>query len=339
MAPKDERFQLIQKQYRKKFLLLQKQLEKEYGDISSKLMEKVRRVAFDYAWPDGTFLKSQSNQIKAEIEAINYWFSNEMRDWLDNNISESADIAIQGQDAAAEYHIRSLIQEAAGKNKALLRKAISDGESGILLRAKYGTGLADSIRTAVWKNRWDDGFRLSDRVWKMNQIMNENIKHMVEDCVNNGKSAVNFAKAVEDYLEVPGPAWRTDIRPGLQAGDTITTKTGISYTVKQPRATIKYNALRLARTETNQSYHRAQKMSDKESIVVKGTKWNLSSSHPDYGYYEICEKRADHDEGLGIGVYKAGETPFDHPNGLCWITSVLYEGEELVNELKQKYAS
>lgn len=330
MTSNEERFTLIQKTYRKKFLLLQKQLEKEYSNISSKLMEKIQRVAFDFADRDGMFHKSEIDQINLEIESINYWFSNEIKDWLDKNITDSADIAIRGQDTASEYYIKQLIQEAAGKDKSILRRAISGGD-GILLRAKYGEGLTKSIRKAVWNYRRDDGYKLSDRVWKLNQLMNENLKHMIEDAVNNGKSAVNFAKAVEDYLENPGPAWTTGIKPSV---------TG--------RGSVKYNALRLARTETNQAYHRAQQLSDKESIIVKGTKWNLSASHPYYtspslrykGYPEICDYRAKHDHhGLGPGVYPPGETPFDHPNGLCYLTSVLYEGEELINILRQKYAA
>ena len=329
MPSNEDKYRLIQKQHRKKFLLLQKQLEKEYADISSKLMGKIQKLAFDFADKDGLFKKSDMDQINLEVSSINYWFANEMKDWLDNNITKSADIAIQGQDNAAEYFVKSLIQESAGQDKALLAKALSDGGSGILLRTRYGTGLAKSIRDAVWKKRWDDGFKLSDRVWKMNQLMNDNVKHMVEDCVNQGKSAVNFAKAVEQYLEKPGPAWTTGIKPSI---------TG--------RGSVKFNALRIARTETNQAYQKAQNLSDKNSVIVKGTKWNLSSSHPTVwppssaynGYPEICDYRAKHNHhGLGPGVFPPGKAPSDHPNGLCYLTSELYQGEELVNRIKEKY--
>lgn len=321
MTSNEERFTLIQKTYRKKFLLLQKQLEKEYSNISSKLMEKIQRVAFDFADRDGMFHKSEIDQINLEIESINYWFSNEIKDWLDKNITDSADIAIRGQDTASEYYIKQLIQEAAGKDKSILRRAISGGD-GILLRAKYGEGLTKSIRKAVWNYRWDDGYKLSDRVWKLNQLMNENLKHMIEDAVNNGKSAVNFAKAVENYLDKPGPAWTTAIRPSV---------TG--------RGSIKYNALRLARTETNNAYRKAQQISAEKSDIVKGIKWNLSRSHT--GEHDCeCEKFATQDlYGLGPGVYPPGKIPISHPNCMCYLTDVLYEGEELIRILEKKYAA
>lgn len=316
----EERYELIQKTYRKKFLLLQRQMEKEFSNTSKKLMEKVNRVAFDYAGSDGLFLKSQMDQIKMEIEAISYWFSNEMKDWLDSNIASSADIAIKGQDTATEYYIRSLIQQAAEKEKAILRRAISGGD-GILLRAKFGEGLTKTIRKAVWQKRWADGFTLSERVWQFNHIMNENLHSMIETCVNEGMSAVNFSRAVEQYLELPGPAWTTAIRPSV---------TG--------RGSIKYNALRLARTETNNAYRKAQQLSAEKSDIVKGIKWNLSRSHT--GEHDCeCEKFATQDYGLGPGVYPPGKIPISHPNCMCYLTDVLYEGEELIRILEKKYAA
>lgn len=338
--PKDyqEVFNNIQRKYRKDFLKLEKQLSSDFQKINDKLMRRIQQIAFDYAATDGTIPKANLRQVRTELNALSDWFTNELKNYLDDNIEEAASIAIKGQDTATEYYINSLMEGVSKQDKGLLRKALADGEDGILLRQKYGSGLPQSIREFVWKYRWDDGFRLSDRVWKLNGTMKKNLQTIIEQSVNQGKSAVEFSRAVEDYLDRPGKPWRTDIKPGLQKGDEIKTSDGRVYTVKQPRATVKYNALRLARTETNQAYHKAQKISDKESDVVKGTKWNLSMSHPDYGYYEICEQRADHEEGLGRGVYQAGATPYDHPNGLCWLSSVLKNKDEMISTLKDKYS-
>ena len=333
----DRKYTNIQKQFRKKFLGIQQQLEKNYGDINNRLKKRIMRIAYDYSDSAGNLTTASMNAMQQEIDGLSYWFADEMKDFLDDNIVRSADIAISGQDEAAKYYIKELMRETSGTSRKALRKALTDGKDGILLRVKYGEGLLDNIRDFVWDYRWTDGYKLSDRIWKLQGTMNQQLKSIVEQSVNQGKSAVNFSRAVEDYLEKPGPAWRTDIKPGLQAGDTIQVREGVSYTLKQPRATVKGNALRLARTETNQAYHKAQQISDKESDVVKGTKWNLSGSHPNYGYYEICEKRADHDEGLGKGVYPPGGTPWDHPNGFCYLVSVLKEKDELISTLKNKY--
>jgi len=338
-------FNNIQRKYRKDFLKHIKTMEGDFQKINDKLMRRIQQLSYDYAAADGTIPSSNLNQFKTELNALSDWFTNEMKNFLDDNIEKSAQIAIKGQDTATEYYVKALMEEVQQVDKKLLSQALKDGQNGILLRVKYGQGLPQSIREYIWNFRWDDGLNLSERLWKLDGTMKKNLQTIIEQSVNQGKSAVEFSRAVEDYLDRPGKPWRTDIKPGLEAGDTVKTSDGRTYTIKQPRATVKYNALRLARTETNQAYHRAQQVSDKESDVVKGTKWNLSASHPQYppsynyrGYNEICDYRAKaNHHNKGAGVYPAGETPYDHPNGFCYLTSVLRKKDELINKLKDKY--
>ncbi|MFW5901253.1 MAG: hypothetical protein ACOCUK_01785, partial [bacterium] len=297
---RQRRFNNIQKQARKQFLELQQEIEQNYEEINERLKRRIQRIVMNYSNADGEFNSSDLPRIREEIDGLSYWFENELTDFLEDNMDESAGIAIKGQDEAAQFYVESLMEEVRSQDRSLLRQALRDEDGGVLLQVRYGDGLISSVRDELWQRRWDDGFNLSDRIWKMRKTMDENFKNIVEQSVNQGKSAVDFAKAAEDYLEVPGPRWRTDIKPGLQVGDKITRSDGVTYTVKQPRATVKYNALRLARTETNQAYQRAQKTGDKESDIVKGTKWNLSNSHPTSwppsaaheGYPEICDYRA-----------------------------------------------
>lgn len=319
--PSNKRYTLIQKQYRKRYLALQKKLEKEYGSISGKLMGNIQKLAFKYAGEDGKLPKAKLRRLQLELSKMNRQYSKELKELIDRNVVTSANIAIQGQDAAAEHFVKSFIKEASDDEKKILRKALIDSKSGVLLGA-YGTGLDKAVRKAVWEKRWQDGYRLSDRIWKLHSTMDVNLKSMVEQCVNQGKSAVNFSKAVERYLEKPGPAWTTAIKPSI---------TG--------KGSVKYNALRLARTETNNAYRMAHQASAKGSVIVKGIKWNLSASHPHYDYEEICELYAENDiYGLGNGVFPPDAVPISpHPNCMCYLTDVLYEGDELINRIKEKY--
>ncbi|AZO96142.1 hypothetical protein [Halocella sp. SP3-1] len=318
----------VQKEYRKKFLRLQQQIENEYDDINRKLLDKINKLAVDYAIADGTFNRAKIRQIKREIDSITAWFQSETKDWLDTNITKSAQIAINGQDKAAEYYITGLIETVAIAERKLLQRALT-ADDGILLRTRYGGGLAKEIRNQVWAYRWSDGYTLSDRIWKLHDLANSNLKSMIQQSVNNGLSAVDFSKQVEKYLQVSGPSWTTAIKPS---------KTG--------RGSIKYNSLRLARSETQNAYRRGQKISAQKSEIVKGIRWNLSSSHPSYppsyeyeGYQEICDWLAgnNHDE-LGAGVFKPDNIPITpHPQCLCYWTDEVLQGDELINVLKKKY--
>lgn len=303
----------IQMRYRLQFLVLQKKLENEYEAIAKQLMERIQAIVDRYTDANGRIRKTDIDTVKSELEATATWFSASCAEWIDRNITNSIDIAVLGQDTAAQYFIKNLVAEY-GTTLGTVKQL----QSMTMLFQQYGNGLSNSIRKQVWNHRWEDGFKLSDRIWSTDKTLRTNLNSMIEQCVNQGLSAVEFSRAVEEYLTLPGPKWTTAIKPSV---------TG--------RGSVKYNALRLARTETNQGYYRAQELSAQNSVIVRGVKWNLSRSHPKK---DICDIWATQDlYGLGPGVYKPGTTPTEHPNGFCYKTDVLYEGVELINIIKAKY--
>jgi hypothetical protein len=310
-----ERYRYIQSVYRAQFLQLQKVLETDYATISRELKTRIMSVIDKYT-VNGAIPRKALETVKNELAPVIYWYQSSLSTWLDNHITQSIGLAVAGQDTAGMFYLQSLIA-----NKELASGVIKDALSGrlpVLIRTQYGTGLDRYLRDQIWDHRWSDGFKLSDRVWRIGTDLRNNLDGMIETCVNNGFSAVDFSRAVELYLNEPGPAWTTKIKPSV---------TG--------QGSVKYNALRLARTETNQGYHRAQNLAAQKSILVKGIQWNLSRSHPKK---DICDVWASQNiHGLGPGVYRAGETPIDHPQGLCFLTDVLFQGEDLFSRIRAKY--
>ena len=194
-----------------------------------------------------------------------------------------------------------------------------------ILSGRYGGGLADQFLDRYVNFRYNDGFNLSDRVWRIQEYTQKGILDITIQGIMSGISAVELAEQLERFLLKRGPAWTTGIKRSV---------TG--------KGTVAYNALRLARTEINQAYHWAQKEMAKENPLLIGQKWNLSNSHPHdwppsaayMGYQEICDYRANHDHhGLGEGVFPPGEAPPDHPNGLCYLTDVWKPVEEILDLL------
>jgi len=308
----------IQSAYRAKFLKLQKQLEREFSKIADEFDGKIQRLVFQYSKPDGTFDKKYMADINREIDAIADWFTKTNATWIDKNIVQSVEFAIDSQDMATKAFIRAAAEEYQGKGREILIKAATNPAAPFLLRTQFGTGLAGHIRKAVWKRRWTDGWTLSDRIWETDRVLRKNLHDMIEQCVNEGLSAVEFSRAVEQYLLKPGPAWTTKIKPSVSG-----------------RGSVKYNALRLARTETNIAYRLAHALGAKNSTIVKGIKWNLSRSHPEK---DICDQWATQDlYELGSGVYPPDKLPPGHPNCLCYLTDILLQGEELARALEEKY--
>lgn len=94
---------------------------------------------------------------------------------------------------------------------------------------------------------------------------------------------------------------------------------------------------KIASDEINNYYRMQQKESAAKSILVKGIKWNLSKSHTEKDK-DICDQYATQDlYGLGPGVYPVSKVPIGHKGCRCYLTDVLYQGDELIARLKEKY--
>ncbi len=310
---KTKGFQSVQLAYRLQFLELMKRLETEYSAISNELQDRIQAVINKYA-NDGILNKTDLSAIQGELDGVALWFSTNYGKWLDDNLARTIDIAVLGQDTASMYFVKRMIAErqiAAGLESEIYKK--------VLVRQQYGTGLNNAIRQGIWNQRWsEDNLKLSDRIWKTDANLRANLKAMIEQCVNEGRSAVEFSKAVEEYLKNPGKRWTTQIKPSV---------TG--------RGSLDYQSLRLARSEINAAYHQATNIAAINNPMVRGVKFNLSRSHP---RKDICDIWASQDiHGLGPGIYRSGESPREHPNGLCFLTLELFKGQQLTDILKQKY--
>jgi hypothetical protein len=155
---------------------------------------------------------------------------------------------------------------------------------------------------------WLDGANFSDRIWTLNKYASDSIDQIITSGIARGESAVNMSRDLQEFLIepslTPGTTWTTAIKPSISG-----------------RGTIHYNALRLARTEINNSYRESLILANQANPITLGVKWNVSASHVDY---DICDVWATIDQyGMGAGVYPAGMTPIDHPNGKCYLTEVL----------------
>ncbi len=149
-----------------------------------------------------------------------------------------------------------------------------------------------------------DGLTLSDRLWRLDRGMREAIEDIVTAGIARGESARDLAKQLRGFLSERG--------------------TGNA----------RYNAMRLSRTEimtAHREAHIAATTDDSGRMKpwVQGIKWHLSASHPQP---DICDDWASQDvDGLGAGIYLPQNVPVDHPQGICFTTTVIegFEAEQV----------
>lgn len=176
------------------------------------------------------------------------------------------------------------------------------------------------------ERRWvdEDGYRVSDRVWKARQWDRQQIDAVLKQAIATGEDALVTAKKLEQFLDPRYAPIRTDkgrlVRNQNKA--IVTTSPGRGGSGSFP-------ARRLARTEVSRAHAAGTLAAAQKSPFAKGVKWNLSGRHPKS---DPCDQNASRDVGLGPGVTPTDDAviPPQHPQCLCYTTVAVEEDTNAV---------
>jgi hypothetical protein len=156
-----------------------------------------------------------------------------------------------------------------------------------------------------YKARMDNGISLSDQVYKTQALSNGLVDREINRGLLLGRTAKQIAESVRGFISPSTPG-------------------GVSYAAE-----------RLARTEINNAFHRAQIDQRLDSPFTTGFKWHLSGSHP---RPDACNDYADsvHFKDGDPGVFKPSEVPGKpHPNCLCFLTTEQVSEDEFIQGFVQ----
>lgn len=197
-------------------------------------------------------------------------------------------------------------------------------------------------------NRSEKGLSLSDRVWQAVRQLREEMEVAITISVGEGQSAQKMSQSVRQYLNDPDLMFRRfrykageEIEydeDGNEIGKKIIWGRKWKKRIKKPDGTygwIDYdrndyktgagvykssakNAMRVARTETNIAYRRADHQRWQAMDFVIGQRVSMSKDHPKK---DICDKLA--------GDYPK-DFVFDgwHPQCFCYVTPITIPPEE-----------
>ena len=156
-----------------------------------------------------------------------------------------------------------------------------------------------------------EGLKVSSQIWAQNQI--KSIENEVLSAIARGTSADELALRLRGYLIGES---------GLSAQEVTDWRLASRAARRNLGHSILYKAKRLARTEINNAYWEAGRLSAQSSPVVLGILWNLSNRHPKPDMCDYFHRANLYD--LGPGIYPAQHlSPKGHPNCLCYQTDVL----------------
>lgn len=145
---------------------------------------------------------------------------------------------------------------------------------------------------------------LSERVYHEANLTSGKIDEIINSALARGASAVELAKDVRAY-----------INPNTPGG-------------------VRYAAMRLGRTELNNSFHAQAVQQGIKEPWTTTMKWNLSGSHPKP---DECNEYAENESfpGGGAGIWKPEEVPAKpHPNCLCYVTPEVEPGDEFIRKFQ-----
>lgn len=206
---------------------------------------------------------------------------------------------------------------------------------------------------AAFIARSEKGLNLSQRVWKSCRQLRDEMEVAITVAVGDGTSAASMSRSVRKYLNDPDLMFRRFRykageetifdEDGNEVGKKIIWGKKWKKKIRKPDGTVGWidydkssyqdewtgpgyykssaqNAMRVARTETNIAYRRADNARWQQMDFVLGQRVQLSRNHPKK---DICDKLA--------GDYPP-EFVFDgwHPQCFCMVTPILMDEDEIL---------
>ena len=228
---------------------------------------------------------------------------------------------------------------------------IANRECDKLVGSVFGKKLMESTEFSAWMqrndaardafiNRTEKGLNLSDRVWQSVRQLRDEMEVAMTVAIGEGESASSMSRKVRQYLNDPdlmfrrfrfkkdedadgNPVWGRKWKKRIKDEATGKYK-WIDYdkddypTGRGVYKSSAKNAMRVARTETNIAYRRADHERWEQMDFILGQRVQLSRSHPKK---DICDKLA--------GDYPK-EFVFDgwHPQCFCYVTPITIPPED-----------
>lgn len=296
----------ISNRYREKFLANQAAFNARYQKIFDRIIEQFSQIIDD---PNIRFAKAfvLNPYLDERITAMMTDFHDRVLEMQVSDIERAWNLSNAKNDQLVGQFLSTIGTIRAAQKAAYFLPNTPALKAFIANMADHGTG------------------SLSDSVWKVAEQLRAEMTAHLGIAITNGDSAQVLSRRIRQYLQNPNALFR---RVRNENGKLVASKAMLEYHPGQGvyRSAFK-NAMRLARSNTNQAFLLADNIRWNQLDMVKGIKISLSAQHPEYNFPEICE--------VCEGTY-----PKDfvwtgwHTQCLCHATPVLSSSEDFLNYLK-----
>lgn len=291
----------ISNEYRNKFLKRQLQYDAKFRKIFNKVAEQFATLSND---PNAKFTKAfrYNGAINKKIDIIIEAFHKDVLNLTELEIEKSWGLSNSKNDEIVKDYISTI-----GKIKTAQKAAFFLPNIPALkafISGKHGTKT------------------LSKAIWEVANQTRAEMKIQLGIGLMNGDGASVISRRIRQYLSNPDALFR---RVRDNNGRLVASKAMLANHPGQGVYNSAYkNALRVARTNTNQAYLLADHLRWLQEPMVIGVKISLSAQHK---IYDICDEL--------VGIYpKTFIWVGFHPQDLCHATPVLMPREDFKAYLK-----
>ena len=275
---------------RKDFVALTNRQERELGRLYIKFAESIKkdadRIVNKLSWSYAQKQKEIARLLK-EADRLTGGF----KSVLDKALIDSANLGQEVNGIILDKYSQRLA--GAGFNVDLERVL---------------TSVTDDVVKLIYNRIWEDGLKLSDRIWILNRRTKREMERIILEEIASGRPA--SSKVMEARLNKL-------LNPDRRA-----------ITTKLHGRTVQFDAARLMRTERTTAFREADRMASMNNPGLIGIEWHTSGDA-----CPICEDIASGgSSGLGAGVYTPEEllaTP--HPHCECYTTDKAISSQQFVN--------
>jgi len=288
-------------EYRNKFLKRQLQYDRKFREIFNKIAEQFAALSND---PSIRFSKAfkYNGAVNKKIEVIIESFHKDVLDLTELEIEKSWGLSNEKNDLIVKDYLSTI-----GKIKAAQKASYFLPNIPALkafISGKHGT------------------MTLSDAVWEIAKQTRQEMSIHLGIGISQGDSAPVISRRIRQYLKNPDALFR---RVRDNNGRLIASKAMLANKPGQGVYNSAYkNALRVARTNTNQAFLLADHERWLKLPMVIGVKISISAQHKIYDICDECEGTYPKDF-IWVGW---------HPSCLCHAVAVLMPPEDFNAYLK-----
>lgn len=270
-------------QIRREFLIRVREYDTEISDALAQLQLDVEKAAKQYPNDPDAFTTAVSLLIVGFYTAFTAM-----------SVNVTRDVALVYSNYVDKTIVTMLDDAGAPKSaKALRDKTV-----------KFPTLATNRMKSR--KNPYD-GKTFDNRIVTLKRASDQIVQKIVARGIADGKSVNDVARSIQNYID-----------PTSKSGRRYTRGNGINYKAVQldrrlPKTAIRYNAVRIARSEIMQTYQMSTGEFYDDQPWNTGFRWVLSNSHRGK---DICDVNA-------ARTYKRYEDiPKRHPQCMCDIQPI-----------------